>query len=67
MYLFIYVQTKRKPNKCLINSKMVRKIFLIFLILLEKINESGQKRKCQKIIKISKMGLGGVKVTKGCK
>ena len=67
MYLFIYVQTKRKPNKCLINSKMVRKIFFIFLISWEKINKSIQKRKSQKVKEISKMGSGGAEVKLGCK
>ena len=67
MYLFIYIQTKRKPNKYLINSKMVRKIFFIFLISWEKINKSIQKKKKSESQRNKQNGLGGVKVAKGCK
>ena len=42
------------------------KIFFIFLILLEKINKSEQKRKSQKNIKINIMGQGGVEAKTWC-
>ena len=45
---------------------MIKKYVFIFLILWGKINKSEQKKKNQKMIKISIMGLGGVEEKSWC-
>ena len=54
-----------KTNKCQINIKNVKKIFLMFFYILTKNNKSESKRKKSKMIKKSHNGPRGCMCEKG--